>query len=84
MKEDEKTERLQPMSFAEHKEVTLADLRAVVKQLEDLATAVQEGDMGAFERFWLEGGTEEGDAKIIAVREMIILRYFYRQERVAV
>ena len=38
--------------------------------------------MQAFERFWIEGGTEEGDAKIEAIREYMVIRYLYRYEAV--
>ena len=77
----ESTERERaPVTFQEHKDKTVADIREIVKLLESLASKVQDGDMGAFERFWIEGGTEEGDAKIDAIREMMILRYVCRLE----
>jgi len=68
------------MTFAQHKENTAQDCETVAKMLTDLAAAAREGDMRLFEEFWLEGGTEEGDAKIAAIRENLILRYMYRGE----
>jgi hypothetical protein len=72
-----------PETFEGHKAKTVADIREVIKLLEALATRVQEGDMKAFEKFWIEGGTEEGDAKIDAIRQMLILRYVCREESLA-
>lgn len=68
------------MSFADHKEATAKDCEAIAKIITDLAAQVREGDLGAFEAFWIEGGTEEGDAKIMALRENLTLRYLYRRE----
>ena len=72
-----------PETFEGHKAKTAADIREIIKILESLATKVQEGNMKAFEQFWIEGGTEEGDAKIDAIRQMIILRYVFREEAIA-
>lgn len=68
------------ISFVEHKKITCDDLKYLINVLENLIEEVQNGDMEAFERFWIEGGTEEGDARIFAIREQLILRYFYRKE----
>ena len=68
------------MTFQEHKETTATDCEEIVKALTTLAAQVREGDMSAFEKFWIEGGTEEGDAKINSLRELLILRYAYRSE----
>lgn len=68
------------ISFIEHKKITCDDLRCLINILEDLIKEVEEGNIEAFERFWIEGGTEEGDAKIFTIREQLILRYFYRKE----
>lgn len=67
-------------TFAEHREQTAKDCEQIAEILQKLAARVREGDMKAYEHFWLEGGTEEGDAKILAIREMFILRYLYREE----
>jgi hypothetical protein len=70
------------MTFADHKEITAKDCEAVADDLKQLAGRIREGDLGSFVRYWLEGGTEEGDAKIQATREMIVLRYFAREEKI--
>ncbi len=69
-----------PMSFAEYKEATAKDCEAMAKYITDLAAQVRDGDLKAFETFWIEGGTEEGDAKVLELRERLILRYLYRRE----
>lgn len=69
------------MTFSEHKEQTAKDIEEVAKMLTALAAQVREGDMDAFVKFWLQGGTEEGDPKIDAVHEMLILRYACRLEK---
>jgi hypothetical protein len=66
------------ITFAEHKNATAQDCEAIAETLKNLAAAVREGNMTAFEEFWIEGGTEEGDAKIKAMRELIIMRYLHR------
>lgn len=68
------------ISFSEHKETTAADCEAIAKAILEVAAKVREGNMAAFEEFWIEGGTEEGDAKINAHREMAVLRYACRKE----
>jgi len=70
------------MTFKEHKEQTASDCEQVAGFITDLAAKVREGDMQAFEGFWFEGGTEEGDAKIFAIREMLMIRYAHRLEEV--
>jgi len=69
-----------PITFAEHKEQTAKDCEELSKILLDLASKVREGNLEVFEQFWFTGGTEEGDAKIAAVREILMLRYQYRRE----
>lgn len=69
------------MTFLEHKEITITDCEEIIKSIQDVINKIKDGDIGAFERFWLEGGTEEGDAKIFALRELIVLRYAHRQEK---
>lgn len=73
----------QPLTFLEHKNHTVADLETVAKSILDLAEQVREGNMDAFERMWIENGTEEGDAKIKQINEYLVLRYLFRAERVA-
>lgn len=67
-------------TFAELKEVTASDCETVAKSIMELAGKIREGNFQAFEEFWLEGGTAEGDAKIFQVREMLIIRYAYKKE----
>lgn len=69
-----------PITFAEHKEITAKDCEEVVRRLSQLASVIREGNLRSFEEFWIEGGTEEGDAKIDSIRELIILRYMQREE----
>lgn len=66
------------MTFIEHKEQTALDCEQIAKELTELAIAVREGNLLAFEHWWIEGGTEEGDAKILAIRELVSLRYIHR------
>ena len=75
-------EKIESMTFAEHKEQTALDCEQVAKNLTELAGKVREGDMAAFEHFWFQGGTEDGDAKLYAIRETIFLRYAFRKERI--
>lgn len=74
------TDGLERMTFEAHKETTAADCEAVAVLLTDLAAEVRKGDMRAFEAFWIDGGTEEGDAKVQFIREMMALRYYHRDE----
>lgn len=74
---------LPSVTFSEHKEQTANDCEQVAKMLTDLAKQVREGNLKAFEGWWIEGGTEEGDAKIQELRERIVLRYLHREERQA-
>lgn len=67
-------------SFATHKEQTAEDLESVIEILKDLVVEVREGNMKKWEEFWWTGGTEEGDAKIHHIREMLLLRYAHREE----
>lgn len=71
------------MTFTEHKESTAADCEAVAEILKSLAEEIRAGDLKAFERFWIEGGTEDGDGKIVAIRQQLALRYFVRKEKAA-
>lgn len=68
------------MKFDEHKEATAKDCEEVAKLLTELATEVRKGNMRLFEQFWLEGGTEEGDAKVLRIREMVAFRFYVREE----
>ena len=69
-------------TFQEHKEWTANDCVHVANLLTEIAASVREGDFDAFEKFWWQGGTEEGDAKINALREMLVLRYGYRKDHI--
>jgi hypothetical protein len=69
------------MTFEQHKELTASDCEVIAAEITALAANVRRGDLKAFERFWIEGGTEEGDAKVNQLRELAILRYAYREEK---
>lgn len=69
-------------TFAEHREQTAKDCEQIAEIMTKLAADVREGNLKAFEAFWWEGGTEEGDAKICALREMLLLRYAFREESI--
>jgi len=69
-----------PMTFVEHKEQTAQDCEQIATIMTDLAVQVREGDMAQFEAMWFTGGTEEGDAKIHQLRELILLRHSCRVE----
>lgn len=71
------------ITFAEHKEITAKDCEEIARIMSQLATDVREGNLHAFEDMWITGGTEEGDAKIVAIREMLCLRYVHRQENIS-
>lgn len=68
------------ITFLGHKEQTARDCEGVAEMLVTLAKDVREGNMAAFEGFWFQGGTEEGDARILELRERLLLRYMHRQE----
>lgn len=70
------------MTFKEHKDKTAADCEEVIAVLEGLIEKIKEGDLESFEKFWFSGGTEEGDAKINSIKEIIALRYAYRKENI--
>lgn len=80
---EDSVDKMTCSTFAEHKEQTAKDIESVVEILTKIAAEVREGNMLKWEEFWYEGGTEEGDAKIFAIREMLILRYAYRQESIS-
>lgn len=67
------------MTFIEHKAKTVEDLKQIIKIIEENVKVVEEGDLLSFEKFWHEGGTEEGDAGIFYMRELLLMRYFHRQ-----
>ena len=69
------------MDFKTLKEQTAKDCEQLAETLNKLAAEVREGNTDAFLAFFYEGGTEEGDAKILALRESILMRYFYRREK---
>lgn len=65
-------------TFESLKNRTAADVEQVAALLTNLATEVRAGDIGAFERWWIEGGTEEGDATVFKIRDLLMLRHTYR------
>ena len=72
---------LERMTFEKHKDTTADDIDAIVDLLKALSTAVRAGDLKAFEQWWDEGGTDEGDAMLFKVREFLLMRYYHREQR---
>lgn len=73
----------QPLTFAEHKEITAADLEMVAAEFTEVAREAREGNMRAVEALLLgDECSREDTAKIASLRELLVLRYFHRQERV--
>lgn len=68
------------ITFAQQRDATAADCDALIGILSTVAEQVRAGDLGAFERMFMAGGTEEGDAKIHELRERLILRYVHRED----
>lgn len=68
------------ISFIEHRNQTVDDLKVFIDCAEQIVEKIRQGDVKAFERFIIEGGTEEGDAKIIQMLQLLILRYLSREE----
>jgi hypothetical protein len=67
------------MNFAQQKDITVADCEAIAKELNELIQKIKEGDLDAFVKFWIEGGTAEGDARINQIQEIIALRFIHRE-----
>lgn len=74
------SEHADQSAFNAQKERTAEDIESVVAILQKQAADVRAGDMKAFEQWWIEGGTEEGDATVFKVRELLMLRYAHREE----
>lgn len=77
LNKDEISENVK-ITFKEHKEKTIADCTEVIFVLEGLIEKIKEGDFNSFEKFWFNNGTEEGDAMIQSIREIMAIRYAYR------
>lgn len=77
------SEILKPMTFAEHKDQTAGDCDAFAKMVSNLAAQVRKGDTKAFERFFIEGGTEDGDAKLDELHQRLVFRFLFREEAVS-
>jgi hypothetical protein len=84
MEENELTpNRFPDLTFAEHRETTAKDLEAIAEEFTKLAAVVREGNMKAVEDMFLgDEDKREDDSKIVKLREIFVLRYFHRQERV--
>lgn len=70
------------ITFEEHKKRTVEDCDALSKMITDVGVSVKAGNMDAFEKFFMEGGTAEGDAKINELLERMALRFVVRKEMV--
>ena len=72
-----------PMTFVEHKEQTAKDMETIAETFTKLAASAREGNMKAIEDMFLGNEDERfDDSKIVRLRELAVLRYLYRQERV--
>lgn len=84
MSEETKDLLDQPLTFAEHKEITAADLESAAAEFTKTAKEAREGNMRAVEALLLgDEDSREDTAKIASLRELLVLRYFHRQERIA-
>lgn len=72
------------ITFQEHKEKTVEDLDALCEMIQEVKKSVSEGNMSAFETFFIEGGTPEGDAKISELNQRLVLRFIVRGDNVQV
>lgn len=70
------------LSFEEHKEITAMDCESIAKDLMALAAKVRQGNLKAFEHWWLEAPPDREVPKCIHMQELIVLRYLHREERV--
>lgn len=71
------------ITFEEHKIKTAEDCEALAEIIKEVATKVREGNMDAYEKFFINGGTNEGDAKLNELWDRLNLRYGVRTEMVA-
>jgi len=78
-----KKQKEEKITFDEFKKQTSEDCDALAKMISDVKVAVNEGNMDAFEKFFMEGGTEEGDAKINDLLERLVIRFVVRKDMVA-
>ncbi len=69
------------ITFEEHQRITADDCDLLAEMIKEVAAAVRKGNLTEFEKFFIEGGTEEGDAKLFELRDRILLRFVVRQER---
>lgn len=70
------------MTFEEHKMKTAEDCDALAEMIKQVGTSVRAGNLDAYEKFFIEGGTEEGDSKINELMERLLLRFVVRREMV--
>lgn len=63
------------ISFIEHRNQTVDDLKVFIDCAEQIVEKIRQGDVKAFERFIIEGGT-----KIIQMLQLLILRYLSCEE----
>ena len=70
------------ITFEEHKIKTAEDCEALAEIIKEIGTSVRAGNLDAYEKFFIEGGTKEGDAKINELLERLLLRFVVRKEMV--
>lgn len=71
-----------PITFDEQKRRTAEDCDALSEMIKEVGASARQGNVDAFERFFIEGGTHEGDAKINELLDRLCLRYVVRKKMV--
>jgi hypothetical protein len=69
------------MDHKTHCDITANDMVSVADLIKTAADDVRAGDIDAFRRMFIEGGTEEGDARINYLRELLLCRFAHREEQ---
>lgn len=68
------------MDHQTHCDITAADMVSVADLIKAASAEVKAGDIGAFTRMFVEGGTEECDARINYLHELLLCRFSHREE----
>lgn len=77
---EEESHEIPSYNFSWHKENTASDIEAIISTLQSLTVDTRDGDMDKFERFFIAGGTEDGDSRLNAIIETLVFRYINRKE----
>jgi len=70
------------ITFEEHKTKTAEDCDAFAEIIKEVGSSVRAGNLNAYEKFFIVGGTEEGDAKINELLERLMIRFVVRKQMV--